>query len=449
MADYSNNIIRYSNQAYAIVVTLYPDVNMPSKLENALTLDAQTIEEIEYSSELNDLILRARITYIDKYGQVDKFIEQRQCYCDIMFGETKKKSDGDFSNNDIDYKRCFMHSFIVNQISIVGRSTSFIKYQLELVSMNWYNCIANIAYSNNDKDPEPILDIIKACITQQGLAVDDDTFKNVKSNVKMNYISKLNDSLFTLVPYLLHKLYFLPSRDDSVKFIYYDWLNRKYKVLDLADNKSILNCSATALSFFKSNAEMLIQQDPTNIGSFVNSIGNINEYKNLFSKDMFSYDITTNEFNNLNVDAKSIVQYMNNHMSYDDYAPKYHEIDAIKTLKYFQSSSYWNATLNVYNDSVYSIEQNGAIVLNVTGDITRQCGSMLTIGLDRDMNALTDDSRDELEKMKTKYKMFEGPWIASKVVSIINPQKQIFRQKVALFRNCMMKIQKPKDIMMG
>lgn len=50
---------------------------------------------------------------------------------------------------------------------------------------------------------------------------------------------------------------------------------------------------------------------------------------------MFSYDITTNEFNNLNVDAKSIVQYMNNHMSYDDYAPKYHEIDAIKTLKYF------------------------------------------------------------------------------------------------------------------
>ena len=46
---------------------------------------------------------------------------------------------------------------------------------------------------------------------------------------------------------------------------------------------------------------------------------------------------------------------------------------------------------------------------------------MLTIGLDRDMNALTDDSRDELEKMKTKYKMFEGPWIASKVVSIINP----------------------------
>ena len=77
--------------------------------------------------------------------------------------------------------------------------------------------------------------------------------------------------------------------------------------------------------------------------------------------------------------------------------------------------------MNVYNDSVHSIEQNGAIVLNVTGDITRQCGSMLTIGLDRDMNALTDDSRDELEKMKTKYKMFEGPWIASKVVSIINP----------------------------
>ena len=79
----------------------------------------------------------------------------------------------------------------------------------------------------------------------------------------------------------------------------------------------------------------------------------------------------------------------------------------------------------------------------------RQCGSLINIGLDRDMNVLTDNSRVELEKMKTKYKMFEGPWIASKVITTINPQTQVFRQKVALFRNYMFKQKPPKNTALG
>ena len=68
MADYSNNIIEYSNKAYSISITICPDSKMASNMDNCVTLDAQVIEEISYTSELNNLVLVGHIIYIDKFG---------------------------------------------------------------------------------------------------------------------------------------------------------------------------------------------------------------------------------------------------------------------------------------------------------------------------------------------------------------------------------------------
>ena len=40
-----------------------------------------------------------------------------------------------------------------------------------------------------------------------------------------------------------------------------------------------------------------------------------------------------------------------------------------------------------------------------------------------------------MEDLKTKYIGFEGTWLASKVVNVICPLRNMFRQKIALFRN--------------
>ena len=444
-ANYSNNVINCSGTEYMVEVMVHPDYKMSSAADDSIAFDGQALDEICYKSTLNDLVITGYVICNDKFGRLDRFIEDQQCACDIFIAEAKKKTDdGEFSDNQPNEKRCFSHSFIVNAIQILERQSACIKYKIEIASINWYSCIANLQYSNNDKDPEPIFSIIKKCLKQQNLAVDDFTFDNVKSNVKMNYITKLNDSLFTAVPYLMHKLFFLPEKDESLKFIVYNQLTNKYQLLDLADNHTFLSLVNTTLSFFKSNAEMMIQQFPSNLGSFNSTIGNIGEYKNLFDKDMYAYDIENNTFSNINVLQKQIVQYMNNHASYDGYVPKYHDVDAIDALKYFQSSSYWNASLNVYNDSLRSIIENGSITINMAGNICMQCGMILNIGLDRDLNALTDDSRKELEKMKVKYKLFEGPWLASSVVSNFYPSTASFRQTIALFRNYTFKKEKQK-----
>lgn len=84
----------------------------------------------------------------------------------------------------------------------------------------------------------------------------------------MHYISKVNDNLFTIAQFLMRQLYYLPQRDESIKFFYYDTFDRKVKLLDLKDSTSVLGVYPTILSMFKTNNESLIQQEPTTLGSF-------------------------------------------------------------------------------------------------------------------------------------------------------------------------------------
>lgn len=61
------------------------------------------------------------------------------------------------------------------------------------------------------------------------------------------------------------------------------------------------------------------------------------------------------------------------------------------------------------------LEENGALILNITGDILRQVGTYTLINLDRSLANVANDSKKELEREKYKYKNFEGIWCNSKV----------------------------------
>lgn len=81
--------------------------------------------------------------------------------------------------------------------------------------------MSNIAFSNNDKEPQPVFDILKTCMQDLDLGIGD-TFDKVKTDVKINYISQANDNLFKITQYLLDKLYFWPKKDNALKFLLYD-----------------------------------------------------------------------------------------------------------------------------------------------------------------------------------------------------------------------------------
>ena len=83
---------------------------------------------------------------------------------------------------------------------------------------------------------------------------------------------------------------------------------------------------------------------------------------------------------------------MNEHVAYDDYQLKYHELALDKALTYVKNVSYWNDPLDVYFNMIESMYSTGSLTLNTSGEILRQCGFAVTLVIDRDMNALTDDS---------------------------------------------------------
>ena len=435
MNSYDSNTFNYSNYTYTVAVNLYNIAGKPTDGVHA-SLDAADIEEVVYESKLNDLLVKGHVIYTDKYAMVDKFLNQHYSYCDILFAQNKKKTDNGAGMANFDEDKRFTHTFIISNIKVLARQLSIIKYEIDLVSINWMKCSANLSFSNYGQNPQPVFDIIKACLSQANLKVDEESFARVKAPVVMNYITQQNDNAFTTSKYLMHKLYYAPlAKDDSMKFIVYDQKNDSYRLVDLKDQQTFIGSYSTILSFFKTNAEALIQQEPTNIGSFESPMQKQAVFSDLFDKSMYGYDYNYNQLTNILTQSKQVTTYLNAAIDNDMYQQKYEPMVEMPGLRHEYVGTYWDNTFDVYNSSVTALEENNSLILNITGDIRRQPGSLNNIMIDRSLKNVTSDNKAELEKLKKKYKSYEGMWLASKVRTVIKPAVPSFRQLVVLFRN--------------
>lgn len=433
--NYTPNVFKYSNQQYTLLITLFT-MTGDKKNDLQISLDAVDIEQFIYENKMNDLLIKGKVIYTDKYAAIDKMLNQQYCYCEVLFAQNARQMDNDIGAGKIDEKKKFTHNFIVTNIKILARNASIIKYEIDLMSVNWFKCSANISYSNYGKTPEPLFDIVKSCITNNNLAIDDDSFNRVKSPVAMNWISKQNDNLFSALKYLMHKMYYMKDfKDDSLKFIVYDQFDDKYRLVDIKDKYTLIGSFGTTLSFFKTNTEALIQQEPTNLGSFKSPFSKNNLYSSLFDKHMQSYDLNYDKVQTTVTESKTLANYLNASIDNDNYEQKYVPMFTYPNMNHLRIGSYWENDFDVYNESIDALEQNNALILNITGNLMRQPGSMNVITIDRGLENITTDDKREIEKLKKKYKAYEGVWIASKVRNIVCPALPSFRQQVALFRN--------------
>lgn len=433
--NYANNIFEYSNRSYTCIASLYTK-NNNQDIDQRMTCDMAGIDEIVYENELNGLLVSGYIIYTDRYASVDKLINSQYCYCDFLFALNKNKVDASAKEIAVDIENKFSHTFIVNSINVIQRAEQVIKYKISIVSINWFNCAAKVQYSNYGDAPQQIFDIIKDCISNNDLIIDKTTFDTVKTNVKLSYISQLNDNLFTVMQYLLHKLYYdYATKDDSLKFLVYDQFNNAYRLLDIKQKSTALGFYSTILSFFKTNAEVIIQQEPTNMGSFINSAMKTDVYSSLYNINMFQYFHRDNSISCFSTPSDAITNYLNTSLDITNYNKKYQPFDQNLSKKYTSYGSYWNNNINSYNKLTYALMENNSLILNITGEVLRQPGTYNVITIDRSLKNMIGDSSSELNELKRKYKNFEGIWMAFKVRTIIQPNIPSFRQQVALFRN--------------
>ena len=72
----------------------------------------------------------------------------------MLFCENKQKNDDRVVIEKMDDEQKFIHTFVITDIKVISRSASIVKYEIDFVSNNWFKCIANVDFTNYNRDPE-------------------------------------------------------------------------------------------------------------------------------------------------------------------------------------------------------------------------------------------------------------------------------------------------------
>lgn len=447
MADYASNSFMYNGTRYTFLATLYNLID--GKREKSCALDIMALDKFEYTNEFNDLLLHGSILYTDKHGLVDQFIEEQFAYCEISIVENEEEVDGGVTITRLSDTNKLEHIFLVDSIEILSRDKSIVQYKINLISSKWFNCAANIVYSNYSKGPQEIFTILRACMQMVSLVPDPQSFEKVKSDVTLAYITSGDDCLLSVFQYLMRRLYYLEQRDNSMKFLVYNEQSDSYQLFDAKSSSSNTGQFEMIVSFFKTSTEHMAQSEPINFG-VVTKVSKSKFLPSIFSQDVHSFDYDTNEFIENYYGDTANASYLTNKFDMPKTKPKFGEMVQMENMSFLHRASSWSNPLDTYHDFQQGLFEGNALVVNAVGELTRKPGAIVTIAIDRSTKDLNGDRTEDLEKLKNRYKTFEGPWIASKVRHIVEPNKGpegngSYRQNVVLFRNFLSEAQQEKE----
>lgn len=433
--DYSKQYFKYSGKEYFFESFLYIKVVDSNKLDKndlIISIDNNDIESFIYENKLNNLYLTGKIIFTDRYGMTDRFLEKQFSYCEIFFAKNKVKEDKSIIMSKLDDSEFFHHVFLIDNVKIITRLETSIKYEINLISVNFLKCAANVIYSNYDKEPEQIFDIVKKCIINSNLQIHKESFDMVKSDVKINYITTCNDNLFSTIKYLLHKLYYGNNFDNSLKFLIYDDTKDQYRLFDIKNQKTHFGLYSITISMMKSNTETLTEQEPNNLGS-ITQVPKHETLATLFENNFYEYNIKNNLLINNIVKSEKLATMYNSKIGGNYFKDKMFSIPFTE-LTYNKSGARWNNDFKIYNDMVDVLTKDNSLIINTTGNIFRKPGCYVWVSIDRRLKENAEE-RKVMENQEKRYKGFEGLWITSKIQHIIEPAKQKYRQNLSLMRN--------------
>lgn len=431
----SNNTFTYNGQAYFFQATIF---TRTEKYFSMHGLDSDECIQFEYYNQINSLAIPAILTYEDRYGLIDKYLEKPYVLCSITFGtvETEIK-DGVINYKTLSDEALLNMDFLVSKIEIVKRQGKKVIYKIHMISQNWMNLVSNITYSNYGKKPEQIFKIIKNILKLAELDVDDKTFDDVKSDVKLSYITNGNDTPVTCIKYLLSKMMYYKQHDDVWKFIYYDEQVKKYKLFDINKISTSNGNRSMVVSLFNSTTEQLFQIEPLDLNT-TNSFSNSDVFTAGFTHKITDYDYQHNVFVSRKLKNEDIVDLRNK--TYIDFSPpyfqKYEKLYDTK-LDFSRKVNYWNDDLlmSQYNNLTRTFCENNGLIIECAGEITRKPSDFVNIDLDRKIEGITKEDPEEEDDIKHRYAGFEGAWLTSKVHHFVNIRDSSYRARVFLFRN--------------
>lgn len=201
------------------------------RLNHTMLLE-ENIGTIQYTNELNNLVLTGSMEYTDTDQRVDKFLDETFVYCSFILEQVVDQSDGDIE--DTKTQEVLAMCMFVNNIAILENVPGKIKYKLFLTSDTWFQCQRNVSYTNYGKKKERVFDIAKDILCQAEFEIDGKSFDNAGSIASLNYITDNNDNVVTSLRYLFNKMYYSSEYglDSSVKAVVYDEYSNIVRAFD-------------------------------------------------------------------------------------------------------------------------------------------------------------------------------------------------------------------------
>lgn len=153
-----------AGQEYQLMVTVTPNGAKP------FLLDTASILQFDYQMQLNDLVTRGSLTYVDSNGRLDGLMCRPYGVMHILFTHSVydvDASDGAFppitesnpQNPNLEFVKRINSDFLVESVGIAERNAYAVVYKLEFTGINITSCIGTVDFSNYGKKPEPVLDI--------------------------------------------------------------------------------------------------------------------------------------------------------------------------------------------------------------------------------------------------------------------------------------------------
>lgn len=433
-----------NGKKYNFVASFIPLNESTAKTETGIILDNSHIKSFTWVNEINNILLTGELEYLDATGEIGKYFGLYLSYVSIKLSLDTTEN---FRKSKVTKKE-FIHTFIVNNFEIKGRTGSAILYKLYLVSAHWFNYIANINYSNYDKynndktqcDISIIMrDILKSVFSKSNsekyfITVDEESFTTNATTIQLPYCTTCQTKCIDAIKYLQNHMFYdnRPNSDvifsKGLNFLVFDEFNNQIKMLNFYDalkDKNILNSDkvGTIISLAGSTTEEYTQLSEQNLRSVVKK-SNCQSLQSLFGSKFFKYDITTNTispFDKLGTNiltevgiSKNLTELKTNETNAIPIVNGDAIINSVASIGNFNRyGSFDNNSFSIYNDLIENLMNRSCLILETAGEISHQPGQIFCI-VD-DTEAVKQYKDLERKQYKDKNRMLTGVFYIFKV----------------------------------
>lgn len=426
MLDYAQNVFEQDGRYYAFCAAVRDE-------DGTYLFDNNAVRQFQYVSKFDDLVYGGSIEYVDSHGRVDAMLRGGRAVCEVDVYEGYSVDEVSEAVQTGKASSAVSFEFIVNSLDVLGRSPEAVRYRLNLVAAHAEKCMANPRYSNFGKDPEPCLDIFKACAANAGFMVDQDRFKLVGSSVEINYATKAGDSLFSVKRYLFDRMYSRREKEYSMKFVYYDFVDKIYRVFDMFKADAVaIGAQTIAVSQQQLGVERMFQGDSIDIGT--PAVFTALDQSAAFRKrQTWTYDLVSNSFSAAEFSEAQANQLYN--ASPDSIDVEVRTFDPVLDKPPAEYNSDWANSANVYEqlrDCAFGCK---SIRIEVSGQLACRPGYAVMLAVTNVDDVAFDDPVSKANDEFQRYKGFNGLWYVQGVHGYMDVQKHEFKQVLTLVRS--------------